>query len=126
MRISPGRAVWVAVALVAAPVAEAQGPGQPPSNGSGRAFVRVTVVTGGVRTTVLVPDGGSALVGGSSRVSEARREVGVLGLSKVPYAGRGFRNVGSGRSVVSGQVRASVRVISLRDEEYRQTGFRSP
>jgi hypothetical protein len=44
----------------------------------------------------------------------------------VPYVGRGFRNVAYGRSIVTGRVTASVRIIDLREEEFRQTGFRSP
>jgi hypothetical protein len=47
-------------------------------------------------------------------------------LGRLPVAGRGFRNVGYGRSALSGRVTASVRVIDLREEEFRQTGFRSP
>src|SRR5687767_5872320 len=130
MRITLCRAVWAAVALAAtAPASAAQGPGTITVSGvvippGGR--VRVTVATGGLRTTVLVPDGGSALVAGSSRVSEGRKEHGVPVAGKLPFAGRGLRNVGAGRSVRTAQVRAAVRVISLRDEEYRQTGFRSP
>ena len=47
-------------------------------------------------------------------------------LGRAPLVGRGFRNVGYGRSAVSGRVSARVRVINLREEEFRQTGFRSP
>ncbi len=80
----------------------------------------------GVRTTVTVPDGGTALVGGNSRVSEGRNEYGAPVVGKLPLLGRGFRNVGYGRETVTGRVSASVRVIDLREEEYRQTGYRSP
>jgi hypothetical protein len=73
----------------------------------------------GVQTTVTVPDGGTASQGGYSSVSEGRNESGAPGL------GRGGRNVGHGRSVLSRRVTASVRIIDLREEEYRQTGVRS-
>jgi type II secretory pathway component GspD/PulD (secretin) len=123
--------VWVAALLVAAsltPPAQAQVRGRwvyYPARA-----VRVSVVTSspyiGVRTTVTVPDGGSALLGSYSRLSEGRREYGVPVLGKIPYVSRGFRNVGYGRTVLRRSVRASVRIIDLREEEYRQTGFRSP
>jgi type II secretory pathway component GspD/PulD (secretin) len=74
---------------------------------------------------VAVPDGGTVTLGGYSQVSEGRSEFGVPGLSKVPYVGRGFRNVGYGRSVLIRRVNVSARVIDLREEEYRQTGVSS-
>jgi type II secretory pathway component GspD/PulD (secretin) len=93
----------------------------------------ITVSSGGpvgpsvrVTTTVGVPDGGTVTLGGYSRLSEARTEAGAPVLGKLPFAGRGFRNVGYGRAAASTRVTASVRVIDLREEEYRQTGYRSP
>jgi hypothetical protein len=122
MSITLHRVVWVAGILVAAalaPAAQAQAPGR----------VRIVIVTAGpnirVQTAVTVPDGGTVTVGGYSRVGESRTEAGVPVLGRVPYASRGFRNVGYGRSVMSRRVTASVRIIDLREEEYRQTGFRS-
>jgi type II secretory pathway component GspD/PulD (secretin) len=123
MRIMLHRLVWVAGLLVAAaltPAARAQGLGQP------RFIVVPTITNIRLTTTVTVPDGGTATVGGYSQVSEGRTEYGVPGLGKVPYVSRGFRNVGYGRSTVVGRVTASVRIIDLREEEYRQTGVRSP
>jgi general secretion pathway protein D len=79
----------------------------------------------GVQTTVTVPDGGTVTVGGYSQLSEGRNEFGTPGLGRVPFSGRGFRNVSSGRTAVSGRVTARVRIIDLREEEYRQTGVRS-
>jgi hypothetical protein len=64
-------------------------------------------------------------VGSYSQLSEGRNEFGVPILGRVPYAGRGFRNVGYGRDAVSGRVGVSVRIIDLREEEYLQTGVRS-
>jgi Flp pilus assembly secretin CpaC len=84
------------------------------------------VVSIRVTTTVGVPDGGTVTLGGSSSLSEARAEAGAPVLGKLPFAGRGFRNVGYGRAAASSRVTASVRVIDLREEEYRQTGYRSP
>jgi general secretion pathway protein D len=78
-----------------------------------------------VQTTVLVPDGGTVLLGGYSRLAEGRSEFGVPVLGRLPYVGPGFRNVGYGREIVSGQVTATVRIIDLREEEFRQTGYRS-
>jgi type II secretory pathway component GspD/PulD (secretin) len=79
-----------------------------------------------VQTTVRVPDGGTVTLGGYSQVSESRREAGPPILGKLPYVGRGVRNVGYGQDVSAVRVTASVRVIDLREEEYRQTGYRSP
>jgi general secretion pathway protein D len=72
-----------------------------------------------VQTTVTAPDGGTVSLGGYGRLSEGRTEFGAPGL------GRGFRNVGYGRSATSGRVSVRVRIIDLREEEYRQTGYRS-
>jgi Flp pilus assembly secretin CpaC len=90
------------------------------------AYVYVPTTTQfGIQTTVTVPDRGQVLVGGYSRVSESRNEFGVPGLGKVPYVGRGFNNVGTGRDVKTVQVIAGVRIINLYEEEERQTGVRS-
>lgn len=115
--------LWVAGVLLAAvliPASRAQGQVRP-------VFVRPPGVTNiRVQTSVNVPNGGSVLVGGYSRVWESRREYGVGILGRTPYIGRGYRNIGYGRSTTYGSVRASGRIINLRDEEFRQTGFRSP
>ncbi|HKB37550.1 MAG TPA: hypothetical protein VKD72_13970 [Gemmataceae bacterium] len=84
-----------------------------------------TFTTVRIQTTVTVPDRGSVLVGGYSRVSEGRNEFGAPGLGNVPYAGRGFRNVGYGRDATATRVIAGVRIINLYEEEERQTGVRS-
>src|SRR5215475_15113308 len=52
-----------------------------------------------VQTTVMVPDGGTVLLGGLKRMSEGRNEFGPPVLSKIPYLDRLFRNVGYGREV---------------------------
>ena len=139
MRMVPCQARWVVAVLAVtalASVAQAQGLGRPSrSSGSvynsGRAvrpaFVLVPLSTSiRLQTTVTVPDGGSVTLGGYDRVSEGRTESGVPVLGRLPYAGRGVRNVGYGRETVRGRVSASVRIIDLREEEFRQTGVRSP
>ena len=78
----------------------------------------------GVDTTVTVPDGGEALVGGYSRLSEGRNEFGVPGVGKVPYLDRGFRNVGFGRDVKRTTLSVKARIIIMAEEEERQTGVR--
>jgi type II secretory pathway component GspD/PulD (secretin) len=83
--------------------------------------VRVTLG----QTTVAVPDGGSVTVAGYSEMFESRTEYGPPLLGKVPYLGRLFRNVGNGRQIRTRRVIVSVRVIDLREEEFRQTGMRS-
>jgi type II secretory pathway component GspD/PulD (secretin) len=121
MQIRLQRAAWAAAILVAAaltPAARAQGQGPP--------VVFVPTVTNiRVQTTVTVPDGGGAVAGGYSQVSESRSEYGAPVLGKAPYLDRVFRNTGYGRTVVSRKVVVSVRVIDLEEEEYRQTGYRS-
>jgi hypothetical protein len=74
------------------------------------------VTSGG---TVTVPDGGSRVLGSTSYLSEGRNEAGVPGLGKLPYVGRGFRNVGTGRSLGSVQTSISVRIIIMEEEEAR-------
>jgi hypothetical protein len=137
MRITLHRVMWLAGILVAAaltPGAQAQVRGRPfVGRYSGYYSYRAvrpvfisppTYTAIRLQTTVTVPDGGSVTLGGYDQLSEGRSEFGVPGLSRVPYLGRGFRNVGYGRSVISRRVSVSVRVIDLHEEEYRQTGVR--
>jgi len=122
MRIIPRWAVGVMGVLAVAaltPAARAQAPGRP-------VFVPAPAFTTvRVQTTVTVPDRGSVVLGGYSQMSEGRSEFGAPVLGRLPYAGRGFRNVGYGRDVLTGRVGVSVRIIDLREEEFRQTGVRS-
>ncbi|MCG8585150.1 MAG: type II and III secretion system protein [Pirellulales bacterium] len=57
--------------------------------------------TNAVTTTVTAPDGGTVLLGGIKSARESRNEYGVPILGKLPFIGRGFRNVGIGREVNS-------------------------
>jgi hypothetical protein len=75
-----------------------------------------------VNTTVSVPDGGTALLGGIKRFSEGRVERGVPGLSKLPGANRLFGSRGIGSSRSSSMMTVTPRIIILEEEEYRQTG----
>ena len=81
-------------------------------------WVRVTTGAG----TVLVPDGGTAVQRSFSTVDDGRNEGGVPILGKVPYLGRGFRNVGHGRFLGTVQSSVSVRIIRLADEDARLLG----
>jgi hypothetical protein len=84
----------------------------------------VAPVTLQAQTTVVVPDGGVATVARYGTYSEARNEFGTPGLGKVPYVGRGFRNIGYGRAISSSSISVRVRVFSLAEEEERQLGPR--
>ncbi|MFO0879688.1 MAG: hypothetical protein U0840_20265 [Gemmataceae bacterium] len=76
-----------------------------------------------VQTTVAVPDGGTVLMGGLKRLSEARSEFGPPIFSKVPYINRLFKNVGYGRETDSMLIMVTPRIIIQAEEEERQTGF---
>jgi type II secretory pathway component GspD/PulD (secretin) len=74
-----------------------------------------------VTTTVMVPDGGTVLMGGLKTLSEGRNEFGPPILSKLPYINRLFKNVGYGRDAQSLLIMVTPRVIINEEEEYRQT-----
>jgi hypothetical protein len=126
MRIAFAHAAAVlAVVAVLTPAVQAQPPARPYLQGSSTVrpvrSVRPALFTSiRVQSSVTVPDGGTATLGGYSGSSDGRSELGA------PFGGRGLRNLGYGRSRVSGRVSVRVRIINLREEEYRQTGFRSP
>jgi hypothetical protein len=71
---------------------------------------------------IRIPDGGVRVLSAYANVAEARNEGGVPILGGIPYLGRGFRNVGYGRSVAGIQLSASVRIISMAEEEARFLG----
>lgn len=70
-----------------------------------------------VSTTVSVPDGGTVLLGGIKRLSEARVEQGVPMLNKLPYVNRLFKNVGIGRDTQSLMLMVTPRIIIQEEEE---------
>ena len=75
-----------------------------------------------IQTTVMVPDGGTVILGGLKTLSEGRNEFGPPVLSKLPYIDRLFRNVGYGREAQSLLLMVTPRVIVNAEEEERQTG----
>ncbi len=76
-----------------------------------------------VSTTVSVPDGGTILLGGIKRMSEARQERGTPILSKIPYVSRLFRNTATSRTAQSLMLMVTPRIIIQEEEELAQTGF---
>jgi type II secretory pathway component GspD/PulD (secretin) len=102
----------ILMATALTPSVQAQAPGQ-------------TVIIRVPSTTATVPDGGTVTLYGYDRYSESRTQIGAPILGQSSYVNRGFGNVGYGRSMSSGRVTATVRIIDLREEEFRQTGFRS-
>ena len=70
-----------------------------------------------VSTTVSVPDGGTVLLGGIKRLREARNEVGVPMLSKIPYLNRLFKNIGIARETQSLMLMVTPRIIIQEEEE---------
>jgi type II secretory pathway component GspD/PulD (secretin) len=75
-----------------------------------------------VQTTVVVPDGGTVLLGGLKTLSEGRNEFGPPVISKIPYINRLFRNIGYGRDVSTLMMMVTPRIIINREEQERQTG----
>lgn len=71
---------------------------------------------------IRVPDGGVRVLNSYANLAEARNEGGVPVTGGFPYLGRGFRNVGYGRSVVGIQLSATVRIISMAEVEARFLG----
>jgi type II secretory pathway component GspD/PulD (secretin) len=90
-------------------------------------FLQQPVITSiFVQTTVVVPDGGTVLMGGLKRLSEGRREYGPPILSKLPFINRLFKNVGYGRDVHSLLLMVTPRIIIQEEEEFRATGYVAP
>ncbi len=76
-----------------------------------------------VYTTVNVPDGGTALLGGIKRLSEGRNEGGVPILSKIPYIKRLFSNSSIGHETTSMLMTVTPRIIIQEEEEEFATGL---
>jgi type II secretory pathway component GspD/PulD (secretin) len=81
-----------------------------------------TLATINVQTTVIVPDGGTVMIGGLKTLSEGRNEFGPPVLSKIPYINRLFKNVGYGREAQTMMMMVTPRIIINREEQERQTG----
>ncbi|MFL5342468.1 MAG: hypothetical protein ACJ8F7_20170, partial [Gemmataceae bacterium] len=75
-----------------------------------------------ITTTVMVPDGGTVLMGGLKTLSEGRTEAGPPVLSKIPYVNRLFKNTGYGREAQSMMIMVTPRIIINAEESERQTG----
>ncbi|MCI0461346.1 MAG: hypothetical protein L0Z62_30730 [Gemmataceae bacterium] len=80
---------------------------------------RPTVTTININTTVSVPAGGSAVVGGFSSFAEGRNEFGPPVLSGVPAFNRLVRNTAYGRDLRAPRILIGARVFSMREEEER-------
>jgi type II secretory pathway component GspD/PulD (secretin) len=70
-----------------------------------------------VNTTVMVPDGGTVLLGGLKTLTEQRNEYGPPIISKIPYLNRLFKNVGYGREATSLLMMVTPRIIINEEEE---------
>jgi type II secretory pathway component GspD/PulD (secretin) len=77
------------------------------------------VIVQDFKTTVSVPDGGTLLLGGMRRFSEADAETGVPILSKVPILKRLFNNRASLRTASNLLILIKPRVIIQAEEEHR-------
>jgi type II secretory pathway component GspD/PulD (secretin) len=80
-------------------------------------FQQPAVSTISLNTTVVIPDGGTVLMGGLKTLSEGRNEFGPPILSKIPYLNRLFKNVGYGRESQSLMVMVTARIIINEEEE---------
>src|SRR5205814_8408411 len=80
-------------------------------------FQQPTMESITVNTTVLVPDGGTVLLGGLKTMSEGRNEFGPPILSKIPYISRLFRNTSYGRDGQSLMIMVTPRIIINEEEE---------
>jgi type II secretory pathway component GspD/PulD (secretin) len=79
-----------------------------------------------ISTTVVCPDGGTALLGGLKVLRESRNEFGPPFLSKIPYLNRLFKNVGVGRETRHVMIMVTPRIIINSEEEIFQTEGRLP
>lgn len=87
--------------------------------GNGNRLQQPVIANLSVATSVLVPDGGTILLGGIKDMQEQRREFGVPLLSKLPYINRLFRNQSFGREANSTLFLVTPRIIIPEEEEER-------
>jgi type II secretory pathway component GspD/PulD (secretin)/tetratricopeptide (TPR) repeat protein len=80
-------------------------------------FQQPTFETITVNTTVLVPDGGTVLLGGLKTMNEGRNEFGPPILSNIPYINRLFKNTAYGRDARSLMIMVTPRIIINEEEE---------
>jgi type II secretory pathway component GspD/PulD (secretin) len=72
-----------------------------------------------IEKTLTIPDGGTVLLGGLTKVNEVRTEHGPPVLSNVPYVNRLFTNIGYGREAQTVYVLVTPRVIVNEEGEQR-------
>ena len=108
------------ITTIVTPIFDGGGQGQPVPFTQYLQQPTFTTIT--VNTTVMVPDGGTVLLGGLKTLSEGRNEFGPPVLSKIPYINRLFRNVGYGRDAQSLMMMVTPRIIINREEQEKQTG----
>jgi len=84
---------------------------------SGVTVQQPEMATFAVSTTVTCPDGGTVLLGGIKRLSEARNEYGTPILNKIPYLQRLFANTSIGRDTQSIMIMVTPRIIIQEEEE---------
>ena len=70
-----------------------------------------------VQTTVMVPDGGTMMLGSIGRSSMGETSRGVPLLGNIPGAGRLFRNRAAGSETSAGNATVSAKIISMRELE---------
>lgn len=75
--------------------------------------------TAAFENTITIPDGGTAVLGGFKKITEARNEFGPPVLSRIPYVSRLFRNVGYGREAESLLILVTPRILC--DDDTLQT-----
>jgi len=88
-------------------------------------FQQPSISTISIQTNVVVPDGGTVLMGGLKSMSEGRNEFGPPVLSNIPYLNRLFRNTGIGRETKHMMIMVTPRIIITSEEEAVQTGAAS-
>jgi type II secretory pathway component GspD/PulD (secretin) len=76
-----------------------------------------TIVAFNVQTTVIIPDGGTMMLGSVGRSSMGSTERGVPLLSNIPGAGRLFRNRGIGQETSARTATATAQIISMKELE---------
>jgi Flp pilus assembly secretin CpaC len=80
-------------------------------------FQQPSASTISMNTTVVVPDGGTVLMGGLKTLVEGRNEYGPPILSKIPYLSRLFKNTAYGREAQSLMIMVTARIIINEEEE---------
>jgi len=85
----------------------------PTSAAHGQVIHLPTVSTFSVRTTVVVPDAGTAHLGSIRRYRSQRTSRGVPLLSGIPYINRGFRNTAIARESSTGSATVTATIIDL-------------